>query len=182
MVPGTPIAPSVTEGAIAAAIVGEYYFTALEGVAGAQAIARAAKLAVGLSEADAGAVLQPVIVKAMPSLAYVTLCVLVLANGYRVVGVSVPAAHQNFDADKGKKYARENAVAQVWPLMGYALRERLHLEAPDRSPIWPRVAAAVVVDNDAEVLERGGIVTDAVHRPNEPTEPPDPVPKPPGGP
>ena len=32
---------------------------------------------------------------------------------------------ENFDAELGRKIARQNAVAKVWPLMGYELRSRL---------------------------------------------------------
>lgn len=55
-----------------------------------------------------------------------TICVLQLRNGFTVTGESACASPENFDAEVGRKIARENAVAKVWPLMGYALRERLH--------------------------------------------------------
>ncbi len=54
-----------------------------------------------------------------------TICMLVLANGFVVIGHSAPASPENFDADKGKEFAYENAFRQIWPLMGFALRERL---------------------------------------------------------
>lgn len=54
-----------------------------------------------------------------------TFCVLVLKNGFTVTGESACASPENFDAELGKKIARQNAVAKVWPLMGYALKERL---------------------------------------------------------
>jgi len=38
---------------------------------------------------------------------------------------SACASPENFDADLGRKIARANAVNKVWPLMGYALKERL---------------------------------------------------------
>jgi len=41
------------------------------------------------------------------------------------VGKSAPASADNFNADLGRKLAYEDAIRQLWPLMGFALRERL---------------------------------------------------------
>ena len=54
-----------------------------------------------------------------------TFCVLVLRNGFTVTGESACASPDNFDAEIGRKLARENAVNKVWPLMGYELRSKL---------------------------------------------------------
>lgn len=54
-----------------------------------------------------------------------TLCTIKMQNGFYVVGESAPASPANFDAALGKKFARENAIRQLWKLEGYALRERL---------------------------------------------------------
>lgn len=54
-----------------------------------------------------------------------TFCVLVLRNGFTVTGESACASPENFDAELGRKIARQHAVAKVWGLMGYALKERL---------------------------------------------------------
>ena len=54
-----------------------------------------------------------------------TFCVLVLRNGFTVTGESACASPENFDAELGRKIARQNAINKVWPLMGYALKERL---------------------------------------------------------
>ena len=54
-----------------------------------------------------------------------TLCVLVLKNGFTIVGKSAPASPENFDAEMGQKIAKDDAVRQVWPLMGFALKDRL---------------------------------------------------------
>ena len=63
------------------------------------------------------------------ALELLTFCVLVLRNGFTVTGESACASPENFDAEIGRKIARENAVQKVWPLMGYALKERLHERA-----------------------------------------------------
>lgn len=59
------------------------------------------------------------------SLRLLTFCVLVLKNGFTVTGESACASPENFDAELGRRIARQNAVSKVWPLMGYALRDKL---------------------------------------------------------
>lgn len=54
-----------------------------------------------------------------------TLCVLTMSNGFVVVGKSAPASAANYDREKGQTFAYEDAIRQLWPLEGYALRERL---------------------------------------------------------
>ena len=54
-----------------------------------------------------------------------TFCVLVLKNGFTVTGESACASPENFDAELGRKIARQNAVQKIWPLMGYELRSKL---------------------------------------------------------
>lgn len=62
---------------------------------------------------------------ALPGIECLTICVLVLKNGFTVVGKSACASPENYDADLGYKIARANAREQIWPLAGYALREKL---------------------------------------------------------
>jgi hypothetical protein len=59
------------------------------------------------------------------SLRLLSLRVLVMKNGFIVVGKSAPASPENFNAELGQKLAYEDAVRQLWPLMGYALRDKL---------------------------------------------------------
>ena len=59
------------------------------------------------------------------SLRLLTFCVLVLRNGFTVTGESACASPENFDAEIGRKVARDNAVEKVWPLMYYELRSKL---------------------------------------------------------
>lgn len=58
-----------------------------------------------------------------------TLCVLTLKNGFTIVGKSACASPENFDTDLGRKIARQDAVNQMWPLLGYALKENLSRSA-----------------------------------------------------
>ena len=54
-----------------------------------------------------------------------TICIVTVKNGFTLVGKSAPASADNFDAELGQKLAYEDAIRQLWPLMGYALRETL---------------------------------------------------------
>ena len=58
-------------------------------------------------------------------LGLLTFCVLVLRNGFTVVGESACASPENFNAEIGRKIARENAKQKIWPLLGYELRTKL---------------------------------------------------------
>ena len=107
--------PRVTPADIEANIVSEHYFTAADGRAGALA----AETYVGREKPEANeADLIP--------LKLLTFCVLVLKNGFTVTGESACASPENFNAEIGRKIARENAVNKIWPLLGFALRQRLH--------------------------------------------------------
>jgi hypothetical protein len=55
-----------------------------------------------------------------------TSCLLTLKNGFTVHGESACASPENFDAELGRKIARDNAKNKIWMLEGYLLRERLN--------------------------------------------------------
>lgn len=99
-------APRVTPADLEAAIASEHYFTAGDGVAGHSFR--------GMSTQQ-----QP------PELELLTFCVLVLKNGFTVTGESACASPENFDAEIGRKVARENAKQKLWPLLGYELKTKL---------------------------------------------------------
>lgn len=99
-------APRVTPANIEANIAGEYYFLARQGVNGNGE---------GVEVSDSHHTI----------LSLLTFCVLVLQNGFTVTGESACASPENFDAEIGRKIARQNAVQKMWPLMGYALKEKL---------------------------------------------------------
>jgi len=54
-----------------------------------------------------------------------TSCLLTLRNGFTVHGESACVSADNFDAELGRKIARDNAKNKIWMLEGYALRESL---------------------------------------------------------
>ena len=100
-------APRITPADIEANIRQTYFFTAEEGAQGA------------LAKTD------PELGAEFPSISMLTFCVLVLKNGFTVTGESACASPENFDAEIGRNIARQNALAKVWPLMGYELRSKL---------------------------------------------------------
>src|SRR5574343_405656 len=106
------VAPRITPDDIEANITGEFYFTAEHGVEGA--VARG-ELHARQTEATPH-----------PTLSLLTFCVLRLRNGFTVTGESACASPENFNAEIGRQIARDNAVAKIWPLMGYELRSYLH--------------------------------------------------------
>jgi hypothetical protein len=109
-------APRITPADIEAQIVGEHYFTAADGVNGAAWLD--AMDVAGYVHAFSAPVPDT-------PLTLLTFCVLVLRNGFTVTGESACASPENFDADLGKKIARQAAFNKVWPLMGYELRSKL---------------------------------------------------------
>ena len=53
--------------------------------------------------------------------------VLTTRNGFAVTGrPSASVSPENDDEEIGCKVARENAKQELWPLMGYELKQRLH--------------------------------------------------------
>jgi Phage protein (N4 Gp49/phage Sf6 gene 66) family len=61
------------------------------------------------------------------SIRHMTICILITENGFALVGKSAPADPDNFDIDLGKKFAKEDALRQMWSLEAYLLRERMML-------------------------------------------------------
>jgi hypothetical protein len=58
-----------------------------------------------------------------------TVCMLVLHNGFSVIGESAAAAPENFDEAIGRKISRDNARNKIWALEGYLLRSKLSAAA-----------------------------------------------------
>lgn len=54
-----------------------------------------------------------------------TVCCLVLSNGFTVTGESAAASPKNFDEEIGRKIARSHAREKIWVLEGYLLKQRL---------------------------------------------------------
>ena len=113
------IAPRVTPADIEANIASEHYFTAEHGVEGAMA-----RMELHNRNADVDTAAGQMSVHV--NLGLLTFCVLGLRNGFTVTGESACASPENFDAEIGRKIARQNAVAKIWPLLGFSLKQKLH--------------------------------------------------------
>lgn len=129
---GANIAPRITPADIEANIASEHYFTAADG---------AMQAGVVQGMLDAAITGEGIVnVRKLPdALGLLTFCVLILRNGTKIVGINYgaidPAQH---DAERGRREARDDAVNQVWPLLGYELRSRLSKAAmrPDPFAQW----------------------------------------------
>lgn len=118
---GTNVAPRVTPADVEANIVSEWYFTAGDGAHGAQTAEHPGITSVYDSALD-----------------QLMFCVLVLGNGFTITGESACASPENFNAEIGRRIARENAMAKVWSLMG----DPLALPAPDAPKLLDMVEIA----------------------------------------
>lgn len=58
----------------------------------------------------------------------VTVCMLTLKNGFKVIAHSTAVSPENFDEQIGQAIAFDNARNKVWELEGYLLKERLYSE------------------------------------------------------
>ena len=103
--------PRVTRADIESEIVGEHYFTAADGRTGAITAGTYSGLE-HPQDGDAD----------LAKLSLITICVLILRNGTKLVGVDEgPVSAANFDAAIGRRYARADAT-------DFCLRERLTQE------------------------------------------------------
>lgn len=101
-------APRVTPDDIEAAIVSEHYFVGSDAIQHERAVHKHGPEGWKLASTQ-----------------LLTFCILQLRNGFTVTGESACASAANFDAEIGRKIARQNAVQKIWQLEGYLLRERL---------------------------------------------------------
>ena len=111
-------APRVTPDDIEAEIASEHYFTGHDA-------------AMGQHQTEGGviAIMHPNshdnAVHAGDALRLLTFCVLVLRNGFTVTGASACASPENFNAETGRQIARKKAAEQLWPLLGFRLRDKI---------------------------------------------------------
>lgn len=73
----------------------------------------------------AGAAIDAMQLPRLISLDLLSICILTMKNGFVIIGKSAPASPENFNDALGKKLAYDDALRQIWPLMGFALRDRL---------------------------------------------------------
>lgn len=122
-------APRVSADDLEREIASEHYFTADDGARTGFVFAGRGHLPHGLAPDET-----------IPeSLKRLTFCVLVLRNGFTVTGESACVSAENFDAETGRKIAREKAVEKLWLLLGWRLADRLHAE---------KVVQSIAADDD----------------------------------
>ena len=85
---------------------------------------------VTLDQLNANIVSVEIVKHIAPSGQVLRWAVLTTRSGYAVTGrPSVSVSPENDNAELGEQIARDNARNELWPLMGYALKERLAYEA-----------------------------------------------------
>jgi hypothetical protein len=105
---GAAVAPRITPQDIEDQIATESYFSAADGIDGWAMRTRHERAG------DCG------------SLEFITICVMVLRNGIKIVGVNEgPVSAANFNAEIGRNMARQKAIDQIWPMLGYELHSKL---------------------------------------------------------
>ena len=80
-----------------------------------------------------------------------TICVIVMKNGFTVTGESACASPENYQKDIGERISLEKAKEKMWPLLGYALKD--HLAYKGQS-YWAQPAAPERDDRDGASRER----------------------------
>lgn len=61
-----------------------------------------------------------------PNLHVLTICMIALKNGFILTGKSAPLSPDNYDMEKGRTFAYEDALRQAWPLYAFAQLQRGH--------------------------------------------------------
>lgn len=79
---------------------------------------------------------QPPVPSSHP-LRLLTFCVLVLKNGFTVTGESACVSAANYDETIGRRVARENAIDKVWPLVVFALKQKIAENQSRSLPLFP---------------------------------------------
>lgn len=129
-------APRVTPAEVEAAISAEFYFTAHDGVIGAS-------MAGMFGDFGPPHVVRHNDDPSESRLRLLTICVLILDNGFTVTGESACVSPENFDAEIGRKVARQHAVEKVWPLLGFRKLSSVYVDGDWK--ITPYAVGAPVV-------------------------------------
>ena len=56
-----------------------------------------------------------------------TICRITMQNGTKVIGESACASPERYSKETGETYAKEKALEEIWPRLGYVLKEKLDL-------------------------------------------------------
>lgn len=63
-----------------------------------------------------------------------TICRITMQNGTKVIGESACASPERYNKETGETYAKEKALEEIWPRLGYVLKEKLDLIAKAGKP------------------------------------------------
>lgn len=135
------VTPADLDAEIAAGSV--YYFTALEGVIGNQLLNNPT------GQGHVGGI------ENGETLGLITICCIVLANGFKVIGTSAPVSASNFRAEIGRAAAFNKARNELWPLLGFRLADRLHEEAKFRKIFTGRIVHMGSPPRDVQLDDDG---------------------------
>lgn len=72
-----------------------------------------------------------------------TICQLTLQNGFTVEGKSACVHKDNYNEELGNKIAREMAIEEIWPLLGFDLATKLKLVEAGTEPSLPSMKTYV---------------------------------------
>src|SRR5262245_61856902 len=108
---------------------------------------------------------QPEIERVTQTMGIFTICIIFLKNGWMSIGYSAPASPENFDAEKGCALAYDKAFQDLWPLMGFALRDRLHRDSdaaiePDLVRDQRESNIGGATEHEATAQQTGGVLGD----------------------
>lgn len=67
--------------------------------------------------------------KDIEELNLVTICIIILENGFKVEGTSACVDPTRYNEEIGQQEAYKNAVEKIWELEGYALKQKLFEDA-----------------------------------------------------
>lgn len=56
---------------------------------------------------------------------HMTIAIVLLKNGYALQGMSAPADPENYNEERGREFAYEDALRKMWPLEAYVMRDLL---------------------------------------------------------
>jgi len=62
---------------------------------------------------------------ALASLEVLSICMLIMKNGFVVIGKSAPMSSENYNFALGQQFAYEDAIRQLWPLMAFSAKDKV---------------------------------------------------------
>lgn len=112
----------VTQEMVENEIESVHFFTAAQGILG-EVVAENYPLHMDDTETIEEAVVKKS--ECSARLDMLTICVVVTKNGFTFIGTSCPVDPAAFDAEAGKRIARERAVEQIWLHLESRLRDEI---------------------------------------------------------